>query len=245
MSEPLLQAAGLSFTYPDGTPALTGVDLALDAGERVAVIGPNGAGKSTLLLVLAGLLPSRGAVRVGGVDPERDGRAVRRRVGLLFQDPDDQLFLPTVAEDVAFGPLNLGCSRDEAAERVAVALAQVGLSGVERKLPQHLSLGQRRRAALATVLAMGCDTLLLDEPTANLDPRGRRELLNLLAAMPSTLLLATHDLDAVLALCARCVVLDAGHIVADGPSRALLADEPLLRQHGLEVPWALRSDATV
>ncbi len=230
----------LSYTYPDGTAALAGASLTLAEGERVGLVGPNGAGKSTLLLHAVGLLPSRGQVTVAGLDPDRKPRDVRRQVGLLFQDPDDQLFMPTVAEDVAFGPLNLGLSREETLARVAESLAAVGLAGVEHKLPQHLSLGQRRRAALATVLAMGCRTLVLDEPTANLDPRGRRELLTLLARLDSTLLVATHDLDAVLDLCERTVLLSGGRIVADGPSAALLANAALMDEHGLEVPWRLR-----
>ncbi len=188
-----------------------------------------------------GLLPGRGRVRVGGLNPDRQPREVRRRVGLLFQDPDDQLFMPTVAEDVAFGPLNLGLSREEAQARVDASLAAVGLEGVGGKLPQHLSLGQRRRAALATVLAMGCETLVLDEPTANLDPRGRRDLLELLASLNgTTLLVATHDLEAVLDLCARTLLLSAGRIVADGPSAELLGDPALMANHGLEVPYRLR-----
>ncbi|HAZ62278.1 MAG TPA: cobalt ABC transporter ATP-binding protein, partial [Armatimonadetes bacterium] len=201
----------------------------------------NGAGKSTLLLHAVGLLPGRGRVRVGGLNPDRQPREVRRRAGLLFQDPDDQLFMPTVAEDVAFGPLNLGLSREEAQARVDASLAAVGLEGVGGKLPQHLSLGQRRRAALATVLAMGCETLVLDEPTANLDPRGRRDLLELLASLNgTTLLVATHDLEAVLDLCARTLLLSAGRIVADGPSAELLGDPALMANHGLEVPYRLR-----
>jgi len=231
---------GLSYTYPDGTAALDGVCLTVQPGERVGLVGPNGAGKSTLLLHAVGLLPARGRVTVAGLDPDRHPREARRQVGLLFQDPDDQLFMPTVAEDVAFGPLNLGLSREETLARVAESLAAVGLSGLGHKLPQHLSLGQRRRAALATVLAMGCRTLVLDEPTANLDPRGRRELLALLAGLESALLVATHDLDAVLDLCPRTVLLSAGHIVADGPSAALLGDAALMDEHGLEVPWRLR-----
>ncbi len=233
--------AGLDFAYPDGTAALHGIELRLEPGERVGLIGPNGAGKSTLLLLIAGLLRSAGAVTVGGLDPARHGRAVRQRVGLLFQDPDDQLFMPTVMEDVAFGPLNLGATREAAAARAESALQQVGLNGIGEKMPQHLSLGQRRRAALAAVLAMGCRTLLLDEPTANLDPGGRRELLELLAGLDAGLLLATHDLEAVLALCPRSVLLSGGRVVADGETRALLSDGALLAAHGLEVPWPLRA----
>ncbi|MCC7495592.1 MAG: energy-coupling factor ABC transporter ATP-binding protein [Fimbriimonadaceae bacterium] len=240
MSDPALAFRQLSYAYPDGTAALRSVSFALAPGERVGLVGPNGAGKSTLLLHAVGLLPARGAVLVGGLDPDRVPREVRQQVGLLFQNPDDQLFLPTVAEDVAFGPLNLGLSAADVEQRVATALAQVGLTGLGAKLPQHLSLGQRRRAALATVLAMGCQTLVLDEPTANLDPGGRRQLLALLTQLPGALLLATHDLEAVLQLCPRVVVLRAGEVVADGETAALLADPELMQRCELEVPWPLR-----
>jgi cobalt/nickel transport system ATP-binding protein len=240
MSEPELRFADLCYAYPDGTEALCGVSFEVAEGERLALVGPNGAGKSTLLLHAVGLLPAQGAVTVAGLDPDRRPREVRQRVGLLFQNPDDQLFMPTVREDVAFGPLNLGLSRDEVEARVADALARVGLNGVGAKLPQHLSLGQRRRAAIATVLAMGCRTLVLDEPTANLDPAGRREVLALLAELETTLLLATHDLDAVLELCPRTVLLDLGRVIRDGPTTDLLADAELMAAHSLEVPWRLR-----
>ncbi len=240
MSAPALSFERTAFAYPDGTTGLAGVTFSVAPGERVALVGPNGAGKSTLLLCATGLYPSAGTVRVDGLVADQEPRRVRQRVGLLFQNPDDQLFMPTVGEDVAFGPQNLGLTADEVATRVAAALAQVGLSSLAGKLPQHLSLGQRRRAALATVLAMGCRTLVLDEPTANLDPRGRRELLTLLASLEGTLLLATHDLDAVLDVCPRTVVLADGEVAADGPTDVLLADGDLMQRHGLEVPWRLR-----
>lgn len=232
----------LAYTYPDGTEALAGVSFAVTPGERVGLVGPNGAGKSTLLLHAVGLLPARGRVTVDGLDPDRAAREVRRRVGLLFQDPDDQLFMPTVREDVAFGPLNLGLPREEVAALVERALREVGIAHLAERMPQRLSLGERRRAALATVLAMGCRVLVLDEPTANLDPRGRRELLELLAGLDATLLVATHDLEAVYDLCPRTVVLDRGRVVADGRTAELLADEALMMAHGLEAPWRLRRD---
>ncbi len=240
MTAPALAFTDLRYRYPDGTEALRGVSFEVAEGDRVALVGPNGAGKSTLLLHAVGLLPAAGAVRVHGLDPDREPREVRRRVGLLFQNPDDQLFMPTVAEDVAFGPLNLGWSAAAVHEAVERSLAQVGLEGLGGKLPQHLSLGQRRRAALATVLAMGAGTLVLDEPTANLDPGGRRDLLALLHELPCTLVLATHDLDAVLDLCPRTVLLAAGQVAAAGPTAALLGEADLMARHDLEVPWRLR-----
>ncbi len=240
MGDPAIRITDLSYTYPDGTAALSEVCFELGQGERVGLVGPNGAGKSTLLLHAVGLLPGKGQVTVHGLDPDRRPREVRARVGLLFQDPDDQLFMPTVAEDVAFGPLNQGLPREQVEARLSESLAEVGLGGQGGRMPQHLSLGQRRRAALATVLAMGCRTLLLDEPTANLDPGGRRELLALLATLEGELLLATHDLDAVVQLCGRTVLLAAGRVIADGPTEVILSDEDLMTRHALEVPWRYR-----
>jgi cobalt/nickel transport system ATP-binding protein len=236
-----LEVGGLCYRYPDGHEALRGLDLRVRAGERVAILGPNGAGKSTLVLHLNGILsPQAGLVRVGDLPVRKPHLAeVRRRVGVVFQDPDDQLFCPTVAEDVAFGPANLGLRGAALAARVAEALAQVGLSGVADRPPQHLSLGQRRRAALATVLAMRPDVLVLDEPSANLDPAGRRELADLLAGLALTLLVVTHDLPYAAELCSRAVIVDAGRVVADGATGALLADGALLAAHRLECPTTL------
>jgi len=231
----------LSYTYPDGTEALRGVSFRVEEGERVALVGPNGAGKSTLLLHLNGLLPGGGAVRIlGRSTGDRDRREIRRLVGLVFQDPDDQLFMPTVRDDVAFGPLNLGWPEEKVREQVAQALAQVGLPEVADRAPYHLSFGERKRVALATVLAMEPKVLALDEPTANLDPRARRQLLTLLATLPQTQLLATHDLEAARELCPRTIVLDQGQVIADGPTDELLANPTLMEAHGLEVPLSLR-----
>ncbi len=255
-----LEIVALAYSYPDGRPALRGVDLAIAPGESVALIGPNGAGKSTLLLHLNGLLPGRPRggtlhahaatvvgttsgppIRVDGLEVIPQNLAeIRRRVGLVFQDPDDQLFAPTVLEDVAFGPLNLGMTKAEA-RRVAVeCLAQVDLADAADRAPHHLSFGQRKRACLAGVLACRPTLLALDEPSANLDPRGRRRFIALIRALPATKLIATHDLELALDLCDRAVVLDAGRVVADGPPAVLLADAPLMDAHGLEVPLSLQ-----
>ena len=237
---PSLLVEDLAFAYPDGHQALYGVDLRIERGERVALLGPNGAGKTTLVLHLNGILRAgRGRVRVAGLPVEDRAtlQEVRRRVGVVFQDPDDQLFMPTVGEDVAFGPRNLGLPEPEVAARVAAALAQVGMTGVADRPPHHLSFGQRRRVAVATVLAMHPEILVLDEPSSNLDPAGRRELAEVLQALPVTMLMVTHDLPYALQLCPRSVVLDGGVVVADGPTREVLADADLLAAHRLELPY--------
>lgn len=257
---PAIRAQGLEYHYPDGRRALRGVDFEIAGGESVALVGPNGAGKSTLLLHLNGLLPgARGpsahqhgggwslsrpkraaSVWVDGLEVvDRNAREVRRRVGLLFQDPDDQLFSPTVLEDVAFGPLNLGMSKDEARRLARECLERVGLADAEDRPPHHLSFGERKRVCLAGVLACGPSVLALDEPTANLDPRGRRRFIQLIQALPSAKLIATHDLEMALEICPRVLLLDAGQIIADGPSRDVLGDAELLEAHGLEIPLSL------
>jgi len=232
---------GVSYTYPGSRSGavLHDVDFEVAPGERVAVLGPNGAGKTTLMLHLNGiLLPSSGTVEIGGTPLTRETtREIRRRVGLVFQDPDDQLFMPTVGEDVAFGPANFGVRGDELAARVDRALAQVGLAGAAEQAPQRLSLGQRRRAAIATILSMDVDVVVLDEPTSNLDPSARRELSATLGALDATVIVVTHDLPYALELCPRALVLDGGRVVADGPTRELLADADLMAAHGLELPW--------
>lgn len=232
----------LSFSYPDGRPALSGVSLEVNPGEKVAVVGPNGAGKSTLLLHLNGTLRGRDGdqVQVAGLPVhEKTVRVVRAQVGLVFQDPDDQLFSPTVFEDVAFGPLHMGLPEAEVQERVARALAAVGMVGYEAQMPHHLSLGERKRIAIATVLAMEPQILVLDEPSSGLDPRARRNLIHLLCGLPQTMLVASHDMRLVWDLCPRVVILDRGRLVADGPAIDLLQDEALMESHGLESPYPL------
>lgn len=236
---PALQVDALAFAYPDGHQALYGIDLVVEAGERVAVLGPNGAGKTTLALHLNGIhTAGHGTVRIGGVPVGRESlREVRRRVGLVFQDPDDQLFMPTVRDDVAFGPANLGLRDDALAERVRQALRAVGMEDVADRAPHHLSFGERRRVAVATVLAMEPDILVLDEPTSNLDPASRRELSDVLGGLDQTIVVITHDLPYALELCPRAVVMNHGTIVADGPTGDILADAELLAANRLELPF--------
>ena len=233
-----IETKHLHFSYPDGFEALHGIDLRIARGEKVALVGPNGAGKSTLMLHLNGILmPSHGSVSIGGtVIDRRSVKTIRAEVGLVFQDPDDQLFSPTVFEDVAFGPIHMGYPVAEIHDRVERALAAVGMSGSERRIPHRLSLGQRKRVALATVLSMDPSVLVFDEPSAGLDPRGRRELIRLLRSLPQTQLVSTHDMRLVAEVFARTVVMDGGLIVADGPTERILADDAVLEAHGLERP---------
>ncbi|QBJ96106.1 ABC transporter ATP-binding protein [Rhodococcus sp. ABRD24] len=229
----------LSFEYPDGRQALDGIDLEIPVGERVAVLGPNGAGKTTLILQLNGVLtPSEGTVRIGTLELGRETvREIRRRVGVVFQDPDDQLFMPTVAEDVAFGPANFGVRGGELERRVTEALEQVGMADHAHRSAGHLSAGQRRRVALATVLACRPEVLVLDEPSSNLDPVARRELADILGGLDTTLLLVTHDLPYAAQLCERAVIMDKGRLAADDRVERILADTRLLAAHRLELPW--------
>src|SRR3954464_1819777 len=236
---PALLLEGVSYRYPDGQAALSGVDLRLEPGEVVALLGPNGAGKTTLALHLNGILePSRGRVLVDGIAVGRDTAAeVRRRVGIVFQDPDDQLFMPSVREDVAFGPANLGLSAAELEARGDEALRAVDMRQFADRPPHHLSFGQRRRVAVATVLSMRPEILVLDEPSSNLDPASRRELSEILRSLPVTVRMVTHDLPYALELCRRAVILAGGRIVADDRTGALLADDDLLARHRLELPF--------
>lgn len=242
-ARPLIELSGVSYRYPDGTEALSDIDLAVNEGRSLALLGPNGAGKSTLLLHLNGILrASEGTVRVAGREVgDATVRDVRRDVGLVFQDPDDQLFMTTLYEDVAFGPLNMGLTAAEADARVHEALHQVGLADAASRPGHHLSFGQRKRAALATVLVMNPRVLVLDEPTANLDPRSRRQMIDLLASLGTTGLIATHDMDVAWELCADAAVLDGGCVVARGTREEILTNATLLHAHGLELPWAVRA----
>lgn len=228
----------LSYTYPDGTKALAGVDLEVAEGEKVAIIGANGAGKSTLLLHLNGILQGEGTVRVLDT-PVTDGRLreIRQKVGIVFQDPDDQLFMTTVAQDVAFGPTNQGLPQGEIAKRVHNALSAVGMEGQDHRTAHHLSFGQKKRVATATVLSMQPDILVLDEPSSNLDPRARRQLMEILHSLDVTTIVVTHDLPYAYELCDRAVIMSEGKITADGPIGDILSDENLLSQNGLELPY--------
>jgi cobalt/nickel transport system ATP-binding protein len=239
MSIPVLDVRGLAYAYPDGHQALFGVDVHVHGGERVALLGPNGAGKTTLVLHLNGILAAgAGTVAVSGLPVTKAHlKEIRRRVGIVFQDPDDQLFLGTVRQDVAFGPANLGLRGPALEARVMTALDKVGMADFADRPPHHLSFGQRRRVAVATVLAMEPEILVLDEPSSNLDPASRRELADILRSLDVTLLMVTHDLPYALELCPRSVVLSDGTIVADGSTYDVLTDAALMRAHRLELPF--------
>jgi cobalt/nickel transport system ATP-binding protein len=229
-----VEIVDLSFTYPDGHRGLEGVSLTIRSGENIAVIGPNGAGKSTLLLHLNGILRNNGAVKICGLTvQEKNLREIRRKVGLVFQDPEDQLFSLNVFDDVAFGPINMGYAEAEVRQRVARALEWVSMVGYDERPSHHLSFGEKKRIAIATVLSLDPDVLALDEPTSNLDPRSKWALIDLLKGLPMTKIIATHDLELVRVLCQRTVVLDGGKVVADGKTDDILRDVGLLRTHGL------------
>ena len=249
MTEPvILELHRLSFRYPNGRLALRDISCLVTSHERVAIVGPSGAGKSTLLMHCNGLLPSppvlldsEAQIFVNGLAVTKPRlRETRRQVGFLFQDPDDQLFCPTVRDDVAFGPLNLGLDQHEVLARVERGLASVGMSENATRNPAELSTGERKRVCLAGVFACEPSVLVLDEPTSNLDPRARRQLLTILRSFAGTLFVATHDLDFVIDLCDRVLVLDDGQLQADGPTERILSDPLIMDRHGLEVPWRLR-----
>lgn len=241
MKNPSLEINGLAFAYPDGNQALFGVNLRVEKGERVALLGPNGAGKTTLVMHLNGIHGAqKGSVKIAGTTIDANDKLnlkkIRAQVGIVFQDPDDQLFMPTVREDIAFGPYNMGFRGAELDHIVNEALAQVGMSDYADRAPHHLSFGQRRRVAVAGVLAMKPEILVLDEPSSNLDPASRRELAEILTALDVTILMVTHDLPYALELCDRAVILSGGVIAEDTNTRTLLADSEKLAQYRLELP---------
>ena len=241
MTTPSLEIKDLAFAYPDGNQALFGVNLTVGQGERVALLGPNGAGKTTLVMHMNGIHPAaHGEVRVAGqlvdASDKANLRSIRSKVGIVFQDPDDQLFMPTVGEDVAFGPYNMGIRGEELEKVVIEALELVGMTEFKDRPPHHLSFGQRRRVAVATVLAMKPEILVLDEPSSNLDPASRRELADILRSLAITIVMVTHDLPYALELCERSVILSGGIIVADKKTREILGDKNLLQAHRLELP---------
>jgi cobalt/nickel transport system ATP-binding protein len=241
MTTPSLEIKDLAFAYPDGNQALFGVNLTVGQGERVALLGPNGAGKTTLVMHMNGIHPAaHGEVRVAGqlvdASDKANLRSIRSKVGIVFQDPDDQLFMPTVGEDVAFGPYNMGLRGEELEKVVIEALELVGMTESKDRPPHHLSFGQRRRVAVATVLAMKPEILVLDEPSSNLDPASRRELADILRSLAITIVMVTHDLPYALELCERAVILSGGIIVADKKTREILGDKDLLNAHRLELP---------
>ncbi len=241
-TQPAVTVCGLGYVYPGGQHALDNVSFEVAIGESVGLVGPNAAGKTTLFLCLAGVLTAKqGSTRLTGLDPADPEQRKRlpAHVGIVFQNSDDQIFNATVFDDVAFGPINLGLPEEEVRRRVAEALERVGMAGAESRVPFHLSGGEKRRVALAGVLAMRPEVLLLDEPSMHLDPRGRREFIRLVNSLEVTKIIASHDLELVLQICRRALILDAGRLVAAGPARTLFADKHLMEAHGLEVPHSL------
>jgi len=231
-----IQIDNFSYSYPDGTTALREITLSIEHGRRVALIGPNGAGKSTLLLAMAGFIRGTGKVIIDGLDTAGNLKQVRSAIGCCLENPEDQLFMPTLFDDVAFGPLNMGLDPSQVKERVALALARVGLAAMAQRPPHHLSAGQKRAAAIATVLSMSPKIITLDEPDGSLDPRNRNNLVNLLTALSQTLVIATCSMDFAAAVADTAAVMDAGRVVAVGPAEQIMSDAKLMTSHGLEVP---------
>ena len=240
MPEKVIEIRDLNYTYPDGTRALEEINLDVFEGESLGIIGPNGAGKSTLLLHLNGILRGNSYLKILDLEiKDKNLPRIRSKVGLVFQDPDNQLFMPTVFDDVAFGPLNMGLARDRVEESVSEALKEVDMLDSIKRLSHHLSFGEKKRISIATVLSMKPEILVMDEPSSNLDPRHRRELITFLKDFKATKLVATHDLDLVLEVCSRVILLDRGRIIAQGQALALLKDKYLLEAHNLELPPSL------
>jgi len=242
MSHHIVDFKNVSFRYPDGTEALKGVNFRITHGESVGVVGANGAGKSTLLQHMNGyLMPTSGTVTIGDLTlTGKTKREIRKKVGIVFQNPDDQLFMPTVFDDVAFGPLNLGMDEASVRERVRKALGMVNSLDLRDKPPHHLSAGQKSAVAIASVMAMEPDILAMDEPAANLDPRSRRSLISLLKTFKHSKIIASHDLDLILDVCQRCIVIGGGAVVADGPSAEILSNKALLEENNLELPLSFQ-----
>ena len=242
MSHHIIDFKDVHFAYPDRTEALSGISFRITHGESVGIVGANGAGKSTLISHMNGyLMPAKGRIIIGDAQLDKTTRSdIRKKVGVVFQNPDDQLFMPTVFDDVAFGPLNLGLSEERVIERVNEALNTVGCYDLKDKPPHHLSLGQKRAVSIATVIAMQPDILVMDEPAANLDPKSRRQLINLLKEFKHSKIIASHDLDLILDVCERCIVIGAGKVRADGPAKELLLNEKLMKENNLELPLSLQ-----
>jgi len=235
-----IEIESFSYTYPDGTPALSGVSLSVEHGEKLVLIGPNGAGKSTLLLVMAGFLRGTGKVRIDGLEVNRANlRKIRASLGSCLENPEDQLFMPRLFDDVAFGPINMGLEPEEVTKRVTDALETVGLAGMGERAPHHLSAGQKRAAAIATILSMAPKIITLDEPEGSLDPRHRKNLVELLKTLPQTLVIATCNMNFAAALAERVVLVDDGRIIADGDPKKIMWDSRLMAEHGLEVPGSM------
>jgi len=243
MSHHITEAKDLFYSYPDGHQAVNGISFRIHHGESVGVIGANGAGKSTLLMLLTGILwPAKGEVVIGEVKLNKDTlNMIRQRLGMVFQNPDDQLFMTTVHDDVAFGPRNLKIDEVQVEQRVNSALEQVGILHLKDRAPFHLSAGEKRAAAIASVLSMSPDILILDEPTASLDPKSRRRLMNILSGFAHTKIITSHDLDMVLELCKRTIIIKEGRIISDGPTKDILTDRKLMEEAGLEIPLSLQN----
>jgi cobalt/nickel transport system ATP-binding protein len=238
-------AQNITYKYPDGRIALDSVSFEIEASSCVAMIGPNGAGKSTLLQILSGIITGEGQVFIEDIILNKKTLSeIRRKTGLVFQNPDDQLFMPTVLEDIAFGPLNMGLTREEAFARALNALEMVGCLELANLPPHHISIGERKRAAIATILSMEPDILLMDEPTASLDPRSRRKLINILRHLTQTLIIATHDMELAYELCPQTLLMDHGKLIAIGKTEDIMQDSALLLDHGLEQPCSLQNSRT-
>lgn len=240
MAKKVIEIKNLNYTYPDGTEALKSINLDIFAGESLGIIGPNGAGKSTLLLHLNGILKDKGQIKILGLEiSEQNLPLIRSKVGLVFQDPDNQLFMPTVFDDVSFGPLNMGLAKQEVISYVQSALKEVDMLDSIKRTSHHLSFGEKKRISLATVLSMHPEILVLDEPSSNLDPKHRRQFINLLKKLNITKIIATHDLDLIAETCLRVALLDKGKIVAVGNTIDILMNKNLLETHSLEMSSVL------